>query len=637
MLPEGCAMCGQYGTNNFILNLSLKDLPVGPRTFCTEKHFAQYAGLPVKESGYYGFEAESFEANNIIVTDKYTHKSMVLVGETANGTPIWKSVTSTGKIPKNARKNTDYENYNAESFEAELDGIELPICCGDGMELFPYNGDIIITCQGYTQYFGIASKKDYCGKSKSLSQLQDGILWEDCGYCGGDLWDDDDHTFKTTDGLVCLKCYDEHYKEDEEFEAESKKINPIEKAGLTGVASGATMEGLETILAAEELNIPYDNWRLKIDGEEYTISTENCFKGQYRRKCAWIANPRTWSEDNFIDKNIDKVGDWIMKHFNPSATEYVEESQTWFFTPNKKLKEWLENRQCGDGEHEWSNDYVRETEYDNEDNTGGVTFGQICLTCDVERRGSVGGDVSWDMAAESFSAEEGIYEVITQQQVDDEMECEGCPHTFKVGDSYVQDGDYPTCVTCAKDFKTCIDCEEVYNPEGEHKWAKTCSYCRGSGFILTSYTSASYDDPADGDGDDCGACDGLGYVCEEGEGYGAESFSAEELNIPQVIFDWEINGVTYEICTDNCFEDQLRYSAWIANARTYTEDNFIDENYDKVEDWFMKHFNLELYIDDDESQVWFFTPNKKFKEWLVVAFQTWRKNRQCGDGDEVVA
>ena len=54
MLPEGCAMCGQYGTNNFVV----EDLPVGPRTFCTEKHFAQYAGLPVKESGYYGFEAE---------------------------------------------------------------------------------------------------------------------------------------------------------------------------------------------------------------------------------------------------------------------------------------------------------------------------------------------------------------------------------------------------------------------------------------------------------------------------------------------------------------------------------------------------------------------------------------------------
>jgi hypothetical protein len=64
MLPEGCAMCGQYGTNNFVV----EDLPVGPRTFCTEKHFAQYAGLPVKEFGYYGFEAESFESETFEAT-----------------------------------------------------------------------------------------------------------------------------------------------------------------------------------------------------------------------------------------------------------------------------------------------------------------------------------------------------------------------------------------------------------------------------------------------------------------------------------------------------------------------------------------------------------------------------------------
>ena len=38
--------------------------------------------------------------------------------------------------------------FRAESFEAELDGMELPVCCGMGWELFPYNGDIIITCQG---------------------------------------------------------------------------------------------------------------------------------------------------------------------------------------------------------------------------------------------------------------------------------------------------------------------------------------------------------------------------------------------------------------------------------------------------------------------------------------------------------
>ena len=60
------------------------------------------------ESETTGKKAESFEANSnkIILTDKYTHKKMALVGQTANGTPIWNKATSTGKIPKNARRYT---------------------------------------------------------------------------------------------------------------------------------------------------------------------------------------------------------------------------------------------------------------------------------------------------------------------------------------------------------------------------------------------------------------------------------------------------------------------------------------------------------------------------------------------------
>jgi hypothetical protein len=48
-------MCGLLG------NFKVEDLPVGPRWFCTEKHFAQYTGLPVKESGYYGLDRIEYE------------------------------------------------------------------------------------------------------------------------------------------------------------------------------------------------------------------------------------------------------------------------------------------------------------------------------------------------------------------------------------------------------------------------------------------------------------------------------------------------------------------------------------------------------------------------------------------------
>tara|TARA_B110000902_G_scaffold238679_1_gene286759 strand:+ start:534 stop:1940 length:1407 start_codon:yes stop_codon:yes gene_type:complete len=150
-------------------------------------------------------------------------KKMPDGGPTA-GTIAWNLWGGTSGVNWAKKKSSA---MNAETFEAELDGIELPVCCGVGMELFPYDGDIIITCQGYTQYFGITSRKHHCGQSKRLSQLQDGVLWEDCRYCGGELWDDEDLTFKTTDGLVCLKCYDEHYKEDEEFDTESEDTSGV--------------------------------------------------------------------------------------------------------------------------------------------------------------------------------------------------------------------------------------------------------------------------------------------------------------------------------------------------------------------------------------------------------------------------
>jgi hypothetical protein len=41
--------------------------------------------------------------------------------------------------------------------------------------------------------------------------------------------------------ITVAPIYDEDY-----FDAESKKMNPLEKAGISGMASGATMEGLET-------------------------------------------------------------------------------------------------------------------------------------------------------------------------------------------------------------------------------------------------------------------------------------------------------------------------------------------------------------------------------------------------------
>ena len=45
---EGCVMCDLEG------QFKVEDLPNGERWFCTEKHYAEYSGLPVYEEGYYG-------------------------------------------------------------------------------------------------------------------------------------------------------------------------------------------------------------------------------------------------------------------------------------------------------------------------------------------------------------------------------------------------------------------------------------------------------------------------------------------------------------------------------------------------------------------------------------------------------
>jgi len=47
---EICAACDDK-PSVFVV----EDLAVGPRSFCSEEHYALYMGLPVKPEGYYGF------------------------------------------------------------------------------------------------------------------------------------------------------------------------------------------------------------------------------------------------------------------------------------------------------------------------------------------------------------------------------------------------------------------------------------------------------------------------------------------------------------------------------------------------------------------------------------------------------
>jgi len=91
--------------------------------------------------------------------------------------------------------------------------------------------------------------------------------------------------------LECAKCGNPD-KNAESFEAESKKLPPVEKAEISGIASGATMEGLEMLAAEEppEKDDPLESWM-----EDYDAETER-----------WIRIPSPTKYSPFYGKGYAK-------------------------------------------------------------------------------------------------------------------------------------------------------------------------------------------------------------------------------------------------------------------------------------------------------------------------------------------
>ena len=175
--------------------------------------------------------------------------------------------------------------------------------------------------------------------------------------------------------------------------------------------------------------------------------------------------------------------------------------------------------------HEWGDFYIKD--YDYGDGEFYLTqMSQECEHCGKERRGHGGGKVEWDFEAESFAAEE--YEVANEENEYAGMSCEDCYEEIKLGDSVHDDGYVLICKKCYSNYKIPCSieaCDERFKnkeEEEEHR-QESCDECEGHGWIMTSYTPATYHDPADADGHDCEACDGEGLVC-----FNAESFSATD-------------------------------------------------------------------------------------------------------------
>jgi len=190
------------------------------------------------------------------------------------------------------------------------------------------------------------------------------------------------------------------------YAAESKKLPPVEKAIDTGIASGATMEGLDLALGAEGQE---DWYGLKVIHRE-----DGLFEVGDTSFGLSLFGPLAYLNRTLADMSEKEAKRLLKKHGIPYDKISLTEDEG--HDPAERL--WVIS---SDGEcfkHDWSNDYVRDTVYD-DDETGGVTFGQRCLYCDVERRGSLSGDVHWDMAAEEPSVYWWIKGALMEKMKDD--------------------------------------------------------------------------------------------------------------------------------------------------------------------------------------------------------------------------
>ena len=143
----------------------------------------------------------------------------------------------------------------------------------------------------------------------------------------------------------------------------------------------------------------------------------------------------------------------------------------------------------------------------------------------------------------------------------------GCPHIFKVGDYYAIEEDIGEyfCATCSKDWRTCEECDEVYDPDGEHM--QSCDTCDGDGYVMVGYDPGDgYMEPPSSDSDPCGECYD-GKVC--GKDYlEAESDELEESK--KSLYQQAIDTIEARVADYTTHEDVNPYwGGGMANPNKY--------------------------------------------------------------------
>lgn len=233
-----------------------------------------------------------------------------------------------------------------------LDGIELPVCCGEGFRIYPYRGDVIITCDGTPKFRGTNIPREYpCNKSKRLQQLKDGILWEDCDYCGGDLYEETKRFTRelpddVEDSTVCEGCWEKHYAQ---FEAEDQSAYWFLKGEMQSRAPLNEMD-LEQILEMlqnvpkKEMNEAIEQAEMMGDEAAMIVLVMADNKRKFREEYASEDEPSVEKSTNFFaalkaqNPDLARKIEFSVKNYDDLPRKEIESAGFDY----DKIEEWVD-------------------------------------------------------------------------------------------------------------------------------------------------------------------------------------------------------------------------------------------------------------------------------------------------------
>jgi len=296
--------------------------------------------------------------------------------------------------------------------------------------------------------------------------------------------------------------------------ADSKKINPIEKAGISGVASGATIEGLSALMGAED------------------------------QSAYWFLKGEMQSRAPLNEMDLEQIMEMLQNVPKKEMDEAIEQAEMMGDEAAMIVLVMADNRRKF--REEYASEYVLLGTMESTPADG--YNGYMNMMSSARRMVEIGNETGLDQKlGEAYQDESGRWFLpILERKASEEESTE----VFKLKSyfSYLksQKPDLAREIEFSVKNEDELPSQKIYdagfNPSIIEEWVdyigveddnlqpyESCSTCEGEGWIMTSYTPATRYEPADGDGEDCGECGGTGmidpadYMDKEGQYY-AESF-----------------------------------------------------------------------------------------------------------------